>query len=129
IVSNLYLSSCHLEAQKDVLHRKGVTHVLQVGKELSPTHPAAFTYKHVPVYDLEEEDLVKYFPECFAFINSGRETGAVLVHCAAGVSRSASVVIGYLMATGGLSLDDARAAVKASRPAINPNQGFLLQLQ
>lgn len=33
------------------------------------------------------------------------------------------------MATEGLSLDNARAAVKASRPAINPNQGFLFQLQ
>ncbi|GIL62311.1 hypothetical protein Vafri_16590, partial [Volvox africanus] len=129
IVSNLYLSSCHLEAQKDVLIRKGVTHILQVGKELSPTHPTAFTYKHIPVYDLEEEDLVKYFPECFEFINAGRENGAVLVHCAAGVSRSASVVIAYLMTTGVLSLEDARAAVKAARPAINPNQGFLLQLQ
>lgn len=44
------------------------------------------------------------------------------MHCAAGISRSASVVIAYLMAHGSLSLEDARSAVKASRPAINPNQ-------
>ncbi|KAG2502168.1 hypothetical protein HYH03_000655 [Edaphochlamys debaryana] len=35
----------------------------------------------------------------------------------------------YLMARGGLSLEDARAAVKAARPLVNPNQGFALQLQ
>ncbi|KAG2435576.1 hypothetical protein HYH02_011870 [Chlamydomonas schloesseri] len=129
IARGLYLSSCHLEAQRDTLKQANITHVLQVGTELTPTHPGLFLYKNIPVLDLEEEDLVKYFQECFRFIDAGREAGAVLVHCAAGISRSATVVIAYLMAHGSLSLEDARSAVKAARPAINPNQGFLLQLQ
>ncbi|KXZ48173.1 hypothetical protein GPECTOR_30g269 [Gonium pectorale] len=84
---------------------------------------------HVPVYDLEEEDLVKHFRACFEFINAGREHGGVLVHCAAGISRSATVVIAWLMVHVGMTPAEARAAVKAARPAINPNQGFGLQLQ
>jgi hypothetical protein len=50
------------------------------------------------------------------------------VHCMAGVSRSASVVIGYLMWRDSLSFDQSLQAVKAVRPFIKPNQGFVKQL-
>lgn len=49
---------------------------VQVGTELTPTHPGHFAYKHIPVLDLEEEDLVKYFDQCFQFIDAGRDAGA-----------------------------------------------------
>jgi hypothetical protein len=50
--------------------------------------------------------------------------GAVLVHCAAGVSRSATVVIAYLVQHAGMSLRDAALAVKSQRPIAYPNAGF-----
>jgi len=53
----------------------------------------------------------------------------VLVHCAAGVSRSASVVIAYVMRRHRIPFAAARARVKAARRAINPNLGFALQLR
>ena len=53
----------------------------------------------------------------------------MLVHCFAGVSRSASVVLAYLMREHGLSLRAAFKLAKAKRPFINPNEGFRVQLQ
>ena len=53
----------------------------------------------------------------------------VLVHCAAGVSRSASAVIGYLMKYEKMSFDDAYKHVKSLRSCINPNSGFVDQLK
>jgi len=50
--------------------------------------------------------------------------GAVLVHCAAGVSRSATVVIAYLVQHAGMSLREAALAVKSQRPIAYPNAGF-----
>jgi protein-tyrosine phosphatase len=51
--------------------------------------------------------------------------GAVLVHCAAGVSRSASVVIYYIMRHFRWSFAKALAHVKAKRSVICPNDGFM----
>jgi hypothetical protein len=51
------------------------------------------------------------------------------VHCQAGVSRSASVVIGYCMWKDEMSADAATAAVQRARPAVWPNAGFKCQLR
>jgi hypothetical protein len=82
------------------------------------------------VQDCPAEDLVIHFPRCFAFIDAAlARGGGVLVHCAGGVSRSAAVVAGYLMARRGLSFDQSLAALRASRPWVNPNPGFVAQLR
>jgi hypothetical protein len=53
----------------------------------------------------------------------------VLVHCAGGVSRSATVVLGYLMSRRGLTFDQSLTELRRARPWVNPNAGFVLQLR
>lgn len=53
--------------------------------------------------------------------------GKVLVHCTVGVSRSATLVLAYLMIRQNLTLVDAIKTVKDHRGVI-PNRGFLRQL-
>ncbi len=50
--------------------------------------------------------------------------GAVLVHCVAGMSRSAAVAIAFLVKHDGASLRDAAAAVRRARPVAMPNVEF-----
>jgi hypothetical protein len=52
----------------------------------------------------------------------------VLVHCAAGVSRSGSVVIDFVMHDMGISFQAAKALVRKSRPDVRPNVAFERQL-
>lgn len=53
----------------------------------------------------------------------------VLIHCAQGISRSATVVIGYLMKYNKMSYSDAYQYVKAARSCIDPNPSFIEQLK
>ena len=62
-------------------------------------------------------------------IEEGRRKGGVLVHCYAGVSRSSSFVIAYLIQKYIISFDDAKEKVKKKRPCVHPGDGFVHQLK
>ena len=66
-----------------------------------------------------------YFDEITDIID--REN-IVLVNCAAGISRSSTIVIAYLMKYHGLNLRDALIGVKDKRNIICPNKNFLKYL-
>ena len=55
--------------------------------------------------------------------------GNVLVHCVAGISRSASVVLAYLMWKENMSFEEALEYLKGLRPIVEPNDGFVKQLK
>jgi dual specificity phosphatase 12 len=97
---------------------------LQYPYDLVPLH------KQILVDDHELYWIKSELSQCTEFINKARASGYnILVHCMAGVSRSATVVIGYLMAMYGYSFDQAYREVQMKRPIINPNSGFVGQLQ
>ena len=53
----------------------------------------------------------------------------VFVHCAAGMSRSPTVVIAYIMWKNKIFLNDAIKIVKNKRRLISPNENFMNQLK
>ena len=79
--------------------------------------------------DVDNFDLSEHFEKCFDYIHEHRKDGrGVLVHCMAGVSRSATIVIGYLMRYQNMDLKTAYQFVKRKRTCIGPNKGFIEQL-
>lgn len=75
------------------------------------------------------ENILQHFDQISDKINEvACKGGRILVHCVAGVSRSASMVIAYLMKYKNLNLHDAFNYVHSIRPVIRPNNGFFHQL-
>lgn len=88
-----------------------------------------FTYLALPLFDDPEADLLAHLEASNAFIAGALQRGgAVLVHCYAGQSRSAALVIAHLITSQGLCLMDAWALTRRGRPCAQPNSGFLRQL-
>ncbi|XP_037581938.1 dual specificity protein phosphatase 8 [Dermacentor silvarum] len=86
-------------------------------------------FLRIPVNDSHADKLRPHFARACRFLDKVRESsGCVLVHCLAGVSRSPTVAIAYVMRHLGLSSDDAYRYVKSKRPSISPNFNFLGQL-
>ncbi|GLC33296.1 hypothetical protein PLESTB_000349500 [Pleodorina starrii] len=79
--------------------------------------------------DVEEANISELFAPAYEFIDEGRERGqAVLVHCGAGVSRSATLVLMYLMRRNAWSAQRARDYVTERRSAVALNDGFWVTL-
>ncbi|KAL4623014.1 hypothetical protein GN956_G19997 [Arapaima gigas] len=86
-------------------------------------------YKRLPATDSSKQNLRQYFEEVFEFIEEAHQSGrGVLVHCQAGVSRSATIVIAYLMKHTLMTMTDAYKYVRSRRPAVSPNLNFMGQL-
>jgi len=69
------------------------------------------------------------FDKAFQFIdNASNEKSRILIHCAAGVSRSSTLLIAYLMKVNKWTFREAYEHVKKRRPIVSPNAGFLRQL-
>mmetsp|Transcript_7009 Transcript_7009/g.12096 ORF Transcript_7009/g.12096 Transcript_7009/m.12096 type:complete len:202 (+) Transcript_7009:390-995(+) len=136
-MDGLYLGSMDAANNLQAIQEKGITHILMVGEGLKAFHPEHVKYCHVKVDDVSEEDLVAHFPKAFEFISevcTGDNSkclkgGGVLVHCVAGVSRSATVCLGWLMCKHKLTFEAAWKIVHAARPWVCPNKGFLAQLE
>ncbi|XP_076464214.1 dual specificity protein phosphatase 10-like [Babylonia areolata] len=126
----LYLGNERDAAELERLRRHNITYVLNVTAHV-PQHWQAhgIRYKRIPASDSAQQNLKQYFEEAIEFIDDARQKGAnVLIHCHAGVSRSATITIAYLLKHTRLAMGDAYKFVKAKRGIISPNFNFLGQL-
>ncbi|XP_059144831.1 dual specificity protein phosphatase 3-like isoform X2 [Physella acuta] len=119
------------------MKRLGVTHVLNsaLGKDAYHvnTNHVMYKKKDIEFLGIEATDFIncnlsKYFNTASNFIQEGVSGGGkVFVHCVQGVSRSATLVIAYLMIKHHMTVQDALRLVRSKRE-ICPNPGFLQQL-
>ncbi|KAI5639979.1 dual specificity phosphatase, catalytic domain-containing protein [Phthorimaea operculella] len=132
IIPGLYLSNARAACDKDVLRNLNITHVLTIEAHRLPKSTfenSNISTLFIRAYDTPNTHLLPYFPMANAFIQEGLEKGNVLVHCHFGVSRSATLVIAYLMEKYKLNYEQAVNFVRSRRKFINPNPGFVAQLK
>ncbi|CAG8460959.1 14554_t:CDS:2 [Ambispora leptoticha] len=92
-------------------------------KEFKPIKYKKFFWTH------NQENLITDFISAFAFIDEARSAGRnILVHCQCGVSRSASLIIAYVMKVNRMTLNQAYEFVKDRSSYISPNMSLVYQL-
>ena len=126
ITPQLYLGNNESAKNKEMLLQMEITHILVVGFYLHEYYPDTFTYKTIEIEDNDKEQLIPLLIPAFEFIERAEKC---LVHCRAGISRSSSIVIAYIMFVGKLSYEEARKYVSSKRSEIEPNENFEAQLK
>ncbi|XP_061854586.1 serine/threonine/tyrosine-interacting protein isoform X3 [Colius striatus] len=123
------------EMQLPILQKHGITHVICIRQNIEanfikPNFQQLFRYLVLDIADNPVENIIRFFPTTKEFIDGSLQSGGkVLVHGNAGISRSAALVIAYIMETFGVKYRDAFTYVQERRFCINPNAGFVHQLQ
>jgi len=88
------------------------------------------TRKQVALDDIESAQLLPHLPMCILYIHQARLEGkTVYVHCNAGISRSSTVILSYMMSWFDMTLAESWDLLKKARPAVHPNLGFQGQLR
>ncbi|KAL6096439.1 dual specificity protein phosphatase 26 [Pungitius pungitius] len=129
----LYIGDQDIASDRGELAKLGITHILNCaqskwrgGAELYAG--MRVTYHGIEAHDSPSFDMsVNFYPASDFIHRALAGGGTVLVHCAVGVSRSATLVLAYLMIRQNLTLVEAIKTVKDHRGVI-PNRGFLRQL-
>lgn len=86
-------------------------------------------HMYIKANDDTHTTLAPVFEYAYKFIEENMQhRRPVFVHCRAGMSRSATIVLYYLMRKYHLSLMDALVYLKSRRPIVRPNNAFLEQL-
>jgi atypical dual specificity phosphatase len=123
ILNKLYLGDMFDANDADTIKNRNISCILCVAERLKimNTNPCVKVYK----YELSDDsncNISLYFEEIGEIIN--REN-IVLVNCVAGISRSATIVISYIMKYYNLDLKTAFILVRKKRDRICPNKKFM----
>jgi protein-tyrosine phosphatase len=128
IIPNLYLSG--VECLPVFLKKKEITNVMSVLKTYMPTLDESYNHMKIEIHDEANQQIEKYFNEAHRFIDDAIEKNQkVLIHCYAGISRSATIVISYLMKKNKITFEKAYEMVKKTRSCISPNLSFYVALK
>ncbi|XP_036773927.1 serine/threonine/tyrosine-interacting protein isoform X1 [Manis pentadactyla] len=120
ILPGLFLGpfSSAMKSKLSILQKYGITHIICIRQNIEanfikPNFQQLFRYLVLDIADNPVENIIRFFPMTKEFIDGSLQTGGkVLVHGNAGISRR-----------------DAFAYVQERRFCINPNAGFVHQLQ
>ncbi|XP_070820986.1 dual specificity protein phosphatase 18-like [Chaetodon trifascialis] len=130
VTDHLYLSNSRAANDPSEVTRCRITCIVNVSEtKRSCPLPPEVEYIHIPVSDTPASPLSDHFEEVADKIRLTAERGGrTLLHCNAGVSRSAALCMAYLMRHRGVTLLEAHRWVRTCRPMARPNDGFWKQL-
>lgn len=129
VPGELYLGSNAVGACEVLLQELKIRAVVSLLADRPNLPREQFELYFHPVHDHAKQRLNPWIEEASAFIDRARgEKKPVFVHCRMGISRSATLVIYYLMTRSRMTLREAYRTVRAKRNLICPNLGFMRQL-
>lgn len=128
IFDNLLYLGSQSSTHTDILVKHHIQHVISIGCNPLERNITISKYEIEDNGDPNNLDnfFSKIIPEIHNIINESiNKQLPILVHCQAGISRSASVIITWLMFYKNMTYEEAYKYVKERRPVIMPNITFV----
>ena len=127
IIDNIYLGGNDAASDENYLKQYNITTVINCAEEIVSVYKD-IKFLELNLYDSFNQPLFPKFEVAYKFIKKNSENN-ILIHCALGVSRSASLVAFYLMKEKGWDYDTCYNYMKERRPIVDPNSNFVGQLR
>ena len=127
IINNLYLGSSFNAYDLELLKNYNIKVILNITHEINNFYQSELdlNYYKFPIFDNNLDDISNILNITFDIIHRHlNKNESILVHCYMGASRSASVIIYYLMKKYYLSYVQALNFVTDKRPIVNLSEKF-----
>lgn len=111
------------------MHKIGAVLTVAGGTSLKYSPNDGIMHEVINADDSLVQNLSQYFSRMINFIERARQITNILVHCYAGISRSVTAVIAYLMQKYSWTYEHSIALIRAQRSIANPNPSFVRQLK
>lgn len=129
ITSNIWLCDSDSAILPSVIEALNIGARINLCKDINSRYHQCH-FLEIEVEDSSKANIYQFFDIVYEFLVACEEAKLnVLVNCRAGISRSPTILIAYLMRRFNLSFDDAIQYVILCRPIVKPNDGFITQLQ
>ncbi len=148
VSAHVFISNWAMAVDESVLRERGIKRILCLNKSIKDPDVLAMyqrlgiEHMHVDAEDVPWQDLRPVFDRCYTFVqpklvnrtvtntsNEDQHHQNTLIHCFAGCSRSAAIVVMWLMRRNGWSFRQAYQSLKSRRPVVSINWGFQHQLR
>ena len=99
IFPKLYISNYSTSTNRSLLQNIGITHIFTINSFFNPPFPTDFQYQYYPAYDDSNQDITPFLDH-FIYMARGillDGKNKILIHCQAGRSRSASLVLAFIL--------------------------------
>ena len=117
---------------KKHIQNNKISHIVNCTAELPCPFNSTLNYLQLPLADNTQVRIIDYFSKSYEWIEAALNENTcnnVLIHCAAGSSRSGTIAIAYILSkTAPSTVDSVLASIQTKRPIILPNPGFIEQL-
>lgn len=128
IENGLFIGSKLSAISEDKLNELKIKNVVVAGKYINKvTKYKNINYIELLIDDSMEQPILEFIKLSNNFINANKNTN-ILIYCNSGISRSATIIIGYLMQKHNWNYNDAFNFLKLKYPKAHPNENFKNQL-
>ena len=127
IIDNIYLGDSTAASNEDYLKSYNIDTVVNCAEELVSEYKDLKVLE-LKLYDDFQQNLFPKLEVGYKYIKLHNKNN-ILVHCGFGISRSASLVIFYIMKEKGCDFDTSFNYCKEKRQEVEPNSSFERQLK
>ena len=125
IFNNLWITCGGTAREYDFLRENEITHILNCAEEEPMNYPKDMTIIHIPMTDDEDDNAISQIIQgaqiLAVWMNADANT---IVHCKAGISRSVTVVLAWMIIYKEYTFNNAYKFVQGKRNFINPNDYY-----
>ena len=126
ITNNIFLGNMLGAENSTIMNNNNIKYIINCTRTIPNYFESNYTYLRIPIDDTFSQHIENYFDITYDFITKAIDNNNnIFIHCHAGVSRSATILIAYLMRKNNIDVNTALNIVKNKRSIINPNIEFM----